>query len=118
LSVMGTPYSWGGTDANGYDCSGLIQYAYEQHGIIVPRVSRDQMRMGRPVEARIDAVRPGDILGFSVEGDRVTHVGLYVGNGEFIHAAAEGVKLSSLAAPDGDSVWWQRHWVAARRIVQ
>jgi cell wall-associated NlpC family hydrolase len=118
IDAMGTPYSWGGTDANGYDCSGLVQYAYEQHGIILPRVSRDQMRMGRAVEPRLDALRPGDILGFSVEGNGITHVGLYVGDGRFIHSASGGVKLSSLTAADADSQWWRRHWVAARRVLQ
>lgn len=118
IDVMGSPYTWGGTDANGYDCSGLIQYAYAQHGIILPRISRDQTRMGRAVEARLDALRPGDILGFSVEGDRVSHVGLYVGEGQFIHSASGGVKLSSLSATDGDSQWWRRHWTLARRLLQ
>lgn len=118
IDAMGTPYSWGGTGANGYDCSGLVQYAYEQHGIILPRVSRDQMRMGQAVEPRVDALRPGDILGFSVEGNGITHVGLYVGDGRFIHSASEGVKISSLSATDPDSRWWRDHWVAARRILQ
>jgi cell wall-associated NlpC family hydrolase len=117
IGVMGTPYTWGGDDTNGYDCSGLIQYAYGQHGIILPRISRDQVRMGRAVERRLEALRPGDILGFSVEGDQITHVGLYVGEGEFIHSASGGVKLSSLSATDGDSLWWRRHWAVARRIL-
>ena len=118
MEVMGSPYTWGGSDANGYDCSGLIQYAYGQHGIILPRISRDQVRMGRAVEPRLEAVRPGDLLGFSVEGDRVTHVGLYVGEGRFIHSATGGVKVSSLTATDGDSQWWRRRWTVARRILQ
>lgn len=118
IDVMGSPYTWGGSDANGYDCSGLIQYAYGEHGIILPRISRDQARMGQAVEARLETLRPGDILGFSVEGDRVTHVGLYVGEGQFIHSAAGGVKLSSLSALDGDSQWWRRRWTVARRILQ
>lgn len=118
IEVMGSPYTWGGSDANGYDCSGLIQYAYAQHGIILPRVSRDQVRMGRAIEPRLEAVRPGDVLGFSVEGDRVTHVGLYVGEGRFIHSASGGVKLSTLSAPDPDSQWWRRRWTVARRILQ
>jgi hypothetical protein len=117
IGVMGTPYTWGGDDTNGYDCSGLIQYAYGQHGIILPRISRDQARMGRAVERRLEALRPGDILGFSVEGDQITHVGLYVGEGEFIHSATGGVKLSSLSATDGDSAWWRRHWTVARRLL-
>ena len=118
IDIMGSPYTWGGTDANGYDCSGLIQYAYGQHGIIMPRISRDQVRMGQAVEPRLEMVRPGDILGFSVEGDRVTHVGLYVGDGQFIHSATGGVKVSSLSALDGDSQWWRRHWTVARRILR
>lgn len=117
LDVMGTPYAWGGTNANGYDCSGLIQHAYGEHGILLPRVSRDQIRMGTAVEPRLGALRPGDILGFSVEQAAVTHVGLYVGDGKFIHSASDGVKLSSLTAPDPDSQWWQRRLVAARRII-
>jgi cell wall-associated NlpC family hydrolase len=118
LDAMGTPYSWGGSDANGFDCSGLIQFAYGTQGLIVPRVSGDQMRTGSAVPHSLDALRPGDLLGFAVEGDRVTHVGLYVGGGEFIHSASGGVKLSSLNAADPDSQWWRRHWLSARRIVQ
>lgn len=118
IDVMGTPYQWGGTDQNGFDCSGLIQYAYSEHGIILPRVSRDQIRTGTRVEPRWPNLTPGDILGFSVEGSsRVTHVGLYVGDGQFIHSASGGVKLSSLTSDDPYSRWWQRRFVAARRIL-
>jgi len=119
LAVMGAPYQWGGTDANGFDCSGLVQYAYGQHGIVLPRVSRDQMRMGKSVGTALAALRPGDVLGFSVErSSRITHVGLYVGNGEFIHSSSSGVKLSNLEATDGDSRWWRERWVGTRRIIE
>ncbi len=83
----------------------------------MPRVSRDQVRTGRFVEPRLDALRPGDILGFS-EGGRVSHVGLYVGEGRFIHSSSTGVKLSGLDASDGESRWWRDRWVSARRIVE
>lgn len=119
LAVMGAPYRWGGSDQNGFDCSGLIQYAYGQHGVLLPRISRDQIRMGSAVERRRDALRPGDVLGFSAErSSRITHVGLYVGDGRFIHSSSTGVKLSSLDAGDPDSRWWRERWVGARRIVE
>lgn len=118
LAVMGTPYVWGGTDDNGFDCSGLIQHAYRDVGIILPRVSRDQLRTGTAVDARLDALRPGDLLGFAVERGQLSHIGLYVGEGRFIHSATGGVKISSLTAADPDSRWWQRRWVSARRIIE
>lgn len=118
LEVMGTPYEWGGSDDNGFDCSGLIQYAYGRHGILLPRTSRDQIRLGVGVEPRLELLRPGDILGFSVERAGVTHVGLYVGEGQFIHSASGGVKLSSLTASHPDSRWWRERLVTARRILQ
>ena len=119
LAAMGAPYNWGGTDQNGFDCSGLIQYAYGQHGVVLPRISRDQMRMGRAVDRRADALRPGDVLGFSADGSsRITHVGLHVGDGQFIHSSSTGVKLSSLGAGDPDSRWWRDRWVGVRRIVE
>jgi cell wall-associated NlpC family hydrolase len=118
LDAMGTPYRWGGTDADGFDCSGLIQWAYGQHGILLPRTSQDQARTGTAVDRAVDALRPGDILTFSESGGGVTHVGLYVGDGRFIHSSNTGVRLSSLSAADADSRWWQTRWVGARRILE
>jgi cell wall-associated NlpC family hydrolase len=117
LEVMGTPYRWGGTDSNGFDCSGLIQFAYGEQGLILPRTSRDQARTGLAIERDVRLLLPGDILGFSEERAGVTHVGLYVGDGMFIHSASGGVKLSSLTASDPDNRWWQQRWVIARRVV-
>ncbi len=118
VDVMGSPYQWGGTDENGFDCSGLIQYAYAENGVILPRVSRDQARIGSRINARVADLRPGDILGFSVErSSRITHVGLYVGEGQFIHSSSGGVLISSLISTDPNSRWWQSRWVVARRIL-
>lgn len=116
--VMGTPYRWGGTSAEeGFDCSGLIQYAYAAHGIDLPRRSVDQARRGERVEKKVTALAPGDILTFSNAGGRVTHVGLYLGDGRFIHSASDGVQISRLTADDPYGRWWYRRWVGARRIV-
>ena len=117
LAVMGTPYEWGGTDENGFDCSGLIQYSYGEHGILLPRVSRDQARIGMPLDRDVDRLLPGDILAFSVNGNGISHVGLYVGDGRFIHSSSSGVKLSDLTGADIDGRWWRARWVGARRVL-
>ncbi|MGH7522558.1 MAG: C40 family peptidase [Gemmatimonadales bacterium] len=118
LDALGTPYVWGGTAANGFDCSGLVQWAYAQHGIRLPRMSRDQARSGNEVPPVLDALQPGDILLFSARpGGGVTHVGLYVGEQTFIHSATDGVKLSRLESQDPDGAWWVTRWVGARRVV-
>jgi len=118
--AMGRPYEWGGTGANGggFDCSGLIQYAYRQHGIALPRTSRDQAREGRSISRQVRSLRPGDLLTFSNAGGRVTHVGLYIGDGRFIHSASRGVQVDVLSGEDPYGRWWYKRWVGVRRIVE
>lgn len=119
LAALGTGYRLGGTTHKGFDCSGLIQHAYGQHGIALPRVSRDQAKEGTAVERDLDALRPGDILTFA-EHDRrrITHVGLYLGDGRFVHSARGGVQISTLSANDPYGRWYWTRWVGARRIVE
>jgi cell wall-associated NlpC family hydrolase len=116
-AAMGTAYRLGGATSSGFDCSGLIQYAYAQHGIPLPRVSAEQARAGEEVARRLEALRPGDILTFSNSGGPVTHVGLYVGDGRFVHSATGGVQLSRLDPDDPYGKWWWARWVGARRVV-
>src|SRR5467141_5193471 len=119
LDALGTPYVWGGSAENGFDCSGLVQWAYSQHGIRLPRMSRDQARAGSEVTPVLDALRPGDILLFAAQpGGGITHVGMYVGEQTFIHSSNTGVKLSRLEAQDSEGAWWVARWVGARRVVQ
>jgi cell wall-associated NlpC family hydrolase len=118
IAAMGTPYRWGGSDGNGFDCSGLIHFAYAGVGVDLPRRSVDQARSGRAVPQHVDALAPGDILAFAAAaGGPVTHVGLYVGDGQFIHSASGGVQRSRLALDDAAGRWWLERWVGARRVV-
>lgn len=119
IDVMGMPYRWGDEGEEGFDCSGLIRYAFGKQGITLPRRSRDQALEGDPVEKSLDSLQPGDILTFSRSGGKtVSHVGLYVGNGKFIHSARQGVQLSVLSPDDVSGRWWYRRWVGARRVVR
>ena len=119
LDVLGSPYQWGGTAENGFDCSGLIQYAYARHGIRLPRTSRDQAESGTEVARVVDSLLPGDILAFAGQpGGGVTHVGLYVGEGKFIHSSSTGVRLSRLDPNDPEGSYWIPKWVGARRLLQ
>jgi cell wall-associated NlpC family hydrolase len=117
--AMGRPYSWGGTgeDGGGFDCSGLIQHAYGQHGIALPRTSVEQAKEGRAVARKLGALAPGDLLTFSNRGGPVSHVGLYIGEGRFIHSASRGVQISVLSGDDPYGRWWYQRWVGVRRII-
>jgi len=119
-SAMGRPYSWGGTGENGggFDCSGLIQHAYGEHGIALPRTSAEQAREGREVDRSIGSLAPGDLLTFSNRGGPVSHVGLYLGDGQFIHSASRGVQISVLSGEDPYGRWWYHRWVGVRRIIE
>jgi len=115
---MGSPYLWGGSAANGFDCSGLIQYAYQQSGIALPRRSVDQARAGQLIPRELGQLEPGDILTFSRDpGGPVSHVGLYVGERRFIHSSSTGVRLSLLSEDDPAGQHWVARWVGVRRVA-
>jgi cell wall-associated NlpC family hydrolase len=105
MSYIGTPYVWGGSQPGGFDCSGLVMYAYAQLGVSLPHSSYAMWNMGVPVPE--DQLQPGDLVFFNGLG----HVGLYVGGGYFVHAPHTGtvVQVSPLSS---DSTY-----VGARRIL-
>lgn len=103
LQYLGVPYVWGGSSPSGFDCSGLTQYCYKQIGVSIPRTSQSQYNAGQHIDRdRLDLLRPGDLVFFGTDGDdsQVHHVGMYVGDGNYVHAPYTGavVRVDSLNA--------------------
>lgn len=95
MRQIGAPYKYGGSSPNGFDCSGLVHYAYAGTGKRVPRTTATMWKKLRPVAN--DDLRSGDVLFFRIDG-KMSHVGMYVGSGQFVHAPSTGkvVAIASL----------------------
>lgn len=112
-SMLGTPYKWGGmTPDEGFDCSGLVYYSYLQAGINLPRTSFQQYKYSSSV--RLDTLKPGDLLFFDLNDERVSHVGIYLGSNRFVHAPKTGkdVMITSL-----ENLYWRNRLVSAGRVI-
>lgn len=88
ISQLGKPYVWGGADLTGFDCSGLVRFIYDQVGIPVPRTAAEQFSAAKPIGLAL--LEPGDLLFFRTQGQRISHVAIYTGEGRFIHAPRTG----------------------------
>ena len=111
LSLRGAPYRSGGEDPSGFDCSGFVQYVYEQHGLAMPREVREQFRVGKTVDRnRLEA---GDLVFFSTVAPGASHVGIMIGGDQFIHAPSERgvVRVENLS-----SQYWASRFVGAKRV--
>lgn len=97
-NYLGTPYQWGATGPNTFDCSGFTQYVFAHFAIKIPRVSRDQARAGTYVPK--SQLQPGDLVFFAKPGRAVHHVGMYIGNNSYMHAPQTGdvIKISTLSS--------------------
>jgi cell wall-associated NlpC family hydrolase len=113
LGQLGRPYRYGGNNNAGFDCSGLVQYAYSEAGVIVPRDTASQLDAGKAID--YDAVQPGDLLFYRFENGGGLHVGLYIGDGRMVHAPASGrqVSLTEVGEPT-----WKKRYVETIRLLR
>ena len=112
VGYLGTPYVWGGTTPSGVDCSGLVYLVYSPYVANLPRTSYDQWRAGVAVD-RADLAE-GDLVFFNTDGTGASHVGIYIGDGQFVHpaASAQRVVIDRLDAP-----YYLTRYLGARRIL-
>jgi cell wall-associated NlpC family hydrolase len=111
LDLRGVPYRNGGSDPTGFDCSGLVQWAFARNGRALPREVREQFRIGREVER--DEVRPGDLLFFDTASNGASHVGIALDQESFVHAPRSNgvVRIERYT-----SNYWTRRYLGARRV--
>lgn len=109
--LLGVRYQYGGTTPSGFDCSGFTSYVYKKAGITLPRTSTAQYGEGTAVSK--SNLQAGDLVFFNNLGPGVTHVGIYIGNSQFISAESKGIEISSI----NDPYYWGKYYVGAKRII-
>ena len=110
LRYSGTPYVFGGTTPSGFDCSGYVRYVFAQLGISLPRTADAQYERGRSVG--YSNLRPGDLVFFETYEPGPSHVGIFLGNGQFAHASSsQGVRVDSRG-----SSYYANRYIGARRV--
>jgi hypothetical protein len=115
-SFLGTPYLWGATGPNKFDCSGFTQWVFRDAGINIPRVSREQAKVGKYV--RFEELQRGDMVFFDTKKHRtgkVCHVGIYLGNGDFIHASSSGKKV--VIFNFNKKTFYKKRFLWGRRVI-
>jgi cell wall-associated NlpC family hydrolase len=111
LALRGAPYRNGGSDPNGFDCSGFTKYVFGQYGVSLPRGVRDQFRSGESVKP--DDLAPGDLVFFATTEPGASHVAIAIGGDEFIHAPSSSgvVRVEHLSAS-----YWSQRFLGVRRV--
>jgi len=112
FEMLGVRYRFGGSGINGIDCSGLVKNLFSKFNIDLPRSSREQYKQGEKISK--DELQVGDLVFFSSGGTQPTHVGIYIGNNQFIHAAR---KAKQVVVSDLSKLWYTMRFLGARRIA-
>ena len=114
MAFLGVPYKRGGNDAEtGFDCSGFVKSIYERTiGLVLPRLAKDQAAATQPIDQR--DLQPGDLVFFNTMKRAFSHVGIYVGDGKFIHSPKPGAQVR---VEDMHASYWEHRFDGARRVV-
>jgi cell wall-associated NlpC family hydrolase len=112
IAQLGKPYAYGAAGPDRFDCSGLVYWVYAHLDVRLPRVARNQVRAGRPVS--LSRAQPGDLLFFSLNHRGVDHVGVYLGDGRFVHAPRRGRPVSIDRITES---YWRGRLREVRRVV-
>lgn len=114
MAFLGVPYKRGGNSAEtGFDCSGFVRSIYERTiGLVLPRLAKDQAAATQPIDRQ--ELQPGDLVFFNTMKRAFSHVGIYVGDGKFIHSPKPGAQVR---VEDMHAAYWSRRFDGARRVV-
>ena len=110
-AMLGSPYKYGGNSPSGFDCSGLVFYTHGKLGIPAPRTSLQQFRTAKAISST--QLRSGDLVFFKLNKHKVSHVGIYIGQGRFVHAPVSGKRVSVNNLHDE---FWKPRFVGAGRL--
>jgi cell wall-associated NlpC family hydrolase len=111
--LMGTKYVYGGNTTKGFDCSGFIGYVYKKVGVKLPRTSAAMYKTGKKVSKK--NLKAGDLVFFNTSGKGVSHAGIYIGKGKFVHSSSsKGVSVAKI----NDPYYWGSKYIGAKRVAK